>query len=302
MSGAADHGHYRKSLLLLFAFAGAVATMLFLAVGPKVYALGAILAIISNTCFGSSFVLLNSFLPVLVRWHPSMQAIGSDQNSYSEGSNSEQIADHEYRGHNSATDSLLQSHSVARRMLPIQVPSAAVSPALRLSTKISSYGIGIGYIAAVIVQTLGTTIVVVADSMDISTTLTLRVVLFLVGLWWFIFTFPATFWLRPRPGPPLPSIRNSKQRSWAGYIVYAWRSLGTTILRARRLKDVMLFLGAWLLLSDGIATVSGTAYVFSRLISPSSHALTLEICLGSILYTCFEARYSPRHARLTLKS
>lgn len=273
MSGAADHGHYRKSLLLLFAFAGAVATTLFLAVGPKVYALGAILAIISNTCFGASFVLLNSFLPVLVRWHPSMQTVGSDQNSYSEGSNSEQTADDEYRGHDSATDSLLQSRSVARRMLPIQLPSAAVSPALRLSTKISSYGIGIGYIAAVIVQTLGITIVVVADSMDTSTTLTLRVVLFLVGLWWFIFTFPAALWLRPRPGPPLPSIRNSKQRSWAGYIGYAWRSLGNTILRARRLKDVMLFLGAWLLLSDGIATVSGTAYVFSGLnfLFPATH-------------------------------
>lgn len=283
MSGAADHGHYRKSLLLSFAFTGAVATMLFLAVVPEVYVLGALLAIISNTCFGASFVLLNSFLPVLVRRHPSIQAAEIDQNSSSQGFNSEPTAEHEDQGHDSATDSLLQSPSITRRTVPIQVSSAAVSPALRLSTKISSYGIGIGYIAAVIVQTLGITIVVVADSMSTSTTLTLRIALFLVGLWWFIFTIPAALWLRPRPGPPLPSISNGKQRNWAGYIGYAWLSLGKTILRARRLKDVMLFLGAWLLLSDGIATVSGTAVLFAKTeLQMTPAALALISLVGTV--------------------
>lgn len=283
MSGAADHGRYRKSLLLLFAFTGAVATMFFLAVIPKVYAIGALLAIISNTCFGASFVLLNSFLPVLVRRHPSIQAPEIDETSYSEGSSSEQTADYEDHGHNSATESLLQSSSVARPMILIETSPAPVSPALRLSTKISSYGIGIGYIAAVIVQTLGITVVVVADSMTTSTTLTLRIVLFLVGLWWFFFTIPAALWLRPRPGPPLPFISNGKQRSWAGYIAYAWRSLGKTILRARHLKDVTLFLGAWLLLSDGIATVSGTAVLFAKTeLQMTPAALALISLVGTV--------------------
>lgn len=198
MSGAADHGHYRKSLLLSFAFTGAVATMLFLAVTPKVYPLGAILAIISNTCFGASFVLLNSFLPVLVRRHPSIQATGFDRLGCSEGPSLEQTASEE-QDHDGATESLLHPSSVAGQIDPIQTSSAPVSPAFRLSTKISSYGIGIGYIAAVIVQTLGITIVVVADSMTTSTTLTLRLVLFMVGLWWFMFTIPTALWLRPRP-------------------------------------------------------------------------------------------------------
>ncbi|KAK2873483.1 Autophagy protein 22 [Arthroderma sp. PD_2] len=35
-------------------------------------------------------------------------------------------------------------------------------------------------------------------------------------------------------------------------------------MRARRLKDVVLFLAAWFLLSDGIATVSGTAVLFAK--------------------------------------
>jgi UMF1 family MFS transporter len=72
MSGAADHGSYRKTLLVIFAFIGSISTMLFLVIVPKVYLLGGLLAIISNTCFGASFVLLNSFLPVLVRHHPSL--------------------------------------------------------------------------------------------------------------------------------------------------------------------------------------------------------------------------------------
>jgi UMF1 family MFS transporter len=70
MSGAADHGKFRKTMLLTFAVVGAVATMLFLPITPSAYLLGSIWAIIGNVCFGASFVLLNSFLPLLVRHHP----------------------------------------------------------------------------------------------------------------------------------------------------------------------------------------------------------------------------------------
>jgi len=72
MSGAADHGRFRKTMLLTFAVVGAVATMLFLPVTPNAYLLGSLWAIIGNVCFGASFVLLNSFLPLLVRHHPKV--------------------------------------------------------------------------------------------------------------------------------------------------------------------------------------------------------------------------------------
>ena len=70
MSGAADHGKFRKTMLLTFAAVGAVATMLYLPITPSAYLLGSLWAIIGNVCFGASFVLLNSFLPLLVRHHP----------------------------------------------------------------------------------------------------------------------------------------------------------------------------------------------------------------------------------------
>lgn len=72
MSGAADHGRFRKTLLLIFAVIGSIATMLFLPITPSAYILGSLWAIVGNVCFGASFVLLNSFLPLLVRHHPKV--------------------------------------------------------------------------------------------------------------------------------------------------------------------------------------------------------------------------------------
>ncbi|KAI9720600.1 MAG: hypothetical protein M1812_002780 [Candelaria pacifica] len=264
MSGAADHGNYRKSLLLSFAFTGAVATMLFLPIVPSVYLLGALLAIVANTCFGASFVLLNSFLPLLVRQHPSTQQESPTTSAIQDPFSDEQRDDTESREEEPFEEDLENSNAalLSRSDRP-NLPSSTQlsSRALGLSTKISSYGIGIGYIAAVLLQTLSVFIVLFTGS----STFSLRLVLFTVGAWWFVFTIPAAIWLRPRPGPPLPfASGSSKQRSCLGYTAYAWKSLGQTILRARRLKDVMLFLGAWFLLSDSIATVSGTAVLFAK--------------------------------------
>jgi len=253
MSGAADHGRFRKTFLLVFAFVGASATMLFLVVVPQLYLLGAALAIISNTCFGASFVLLNSFLPVLVRHHPSVQAddIDDDLEDIRTSTSSQRNAMDDDAGMASSISALLPgTHS--DRTAPVIPVSAAVSPQLRLSTRISSNGIGIGYIAGLLVQTIGICIVISTGS----TTFSLRLVLFVVGAWWLAFSIPAALWLRPRPGPPLPTSLTGTG-SWFGYVIYAWKALFKTISRARRLKDIVIFLGAWFLVSDGIATVSG---------------------------------------------
>lgn len=262
MSGAADHGRYRKALLLSFGLTGAVATMLFLPVTPRVYMLGALLAILGNTCFGASFVLLNAFLPVLVRYHPSL-ALNTDQR---QAENPESpISDPEFADRLHADDVQVEVPGATTPLLPNDRPDdtqplkavpAALSPELKLSTRISSNGIGIGYIAAVLVQSLAILIVVSTGS----TTFSLRFVVFVIGLWWLGFTIPAALWLRPRPGPPL----SNEGDGWIAYFVYSWRALAKTALRAKRLKDVVLFLGAWFLLSDGLATVSGTAVLFAK--------------------------------------
>lgn len=262
MSGAADHGVYRKRLLLFFAFAGAAATMLFIGVIPRIYLLGGLLAIVANVCFGASFVLLNSFLPLLVRHHPSVQ--GSSPAHWSNDSDSRNAVPPVDEDHNidDSTAALLEDSANNRlRMYKRNI----VAPHLLLSTKISAYGIGIGYVAAVIVQLIAVAIILITKRLSDSTTVALRIVLLFIGLWWLAFTVPAALWLRPRPGPPIPfSSKGKQRRNWAGYISYAWGSLWKTVKRARHLKDIVLFLAAWFLLSDGIATVSGTAVLFAK--------------------------------------
>lgn len=251
MSGAADHGRYRKLLLLTFAITGAIATMLFIVAVPEIYILGSILAIVSNTCFGASFVLLNSFLPVLVRNHPDIRhkvKSDNDRSSTSQERLQDEGEDVEEHHLESSTDALLSSTEPGLTVK--DNGPGSVSAELVLSTKISSYGIGIGYTAAVIVQSLAIGILLITRWLSRSSTLGLRLVLFFVGSWWLVFTIPSALWLRPRPGPPMPFTATGKQRrSWISYVGYAWRSLGKTALRARGLSDMLLFLAAWFLLS-----------------------------------------------------
>ncbi|KAF7719174.1 Uncharacterized protein PECH_001814 [Penicillium ucsense] len=261
MSGAADHGSYRKQLLVAFAFIGASATMLFLAVIPRIYLIGALLAIVANTCFGASFVLLNSYLPVLVRHHPAVleksQAVSDALDAAGHWANNSGVIEGDVLRPPDATTPLLPPDGSAELQDPLDVMT---SMELRVSTKISSYGIGIGYVGAVILQMVAIMVVVVFHQ----TTFSLRLVLFLIGLWWMIFTIPASLWLRTRPGPPLLANDGKPLDSWGAYLRYSWKSLAKTALRARRLKDILIFLSAWFLLSDGIATVSGTAVLFAK--------------------------------------
>ncbi|RMZ86803.1 hypothetical protein DV736_g5972, partial [Chaetothyriales sp. CBS 134916] len=283
MSAAADHGRYRKTLLLVFAFAGSIGTMLFIGVVPSVYLLGALLAIIGNTCFGASFVLLNSFLPLLVRHHPSIiqehdACTGPEQADTGQGMD-EGVID--------STTSLLPRD-------PPPTVGAAVTSELRLSTRISSYGIGIGYAAGLLVQCLCVLVVMATGS----TTFSLRLALLIAGAWWFVFTLPAALWLRPRPGPPLPAAQSA---SWYSYISYAWTSLFVTIFHASQLKDILLFLGAWFLLSDAIATVSGTAVLFAKTtLGMHTAALGLINVLATLSGICGAFGWAQISARLGL--
>ena len=280
MSGAADHGRSRKSFLIAFAVTGSVATMLFLPVVPKVYLLGALLAIIANTCFGASFVLLNSFLPLLVRHHPSIRHTRLSRNRFSgtQGIEPREDSDDDEPPHTRASRTLLQDHEQETRKIPEDSP-AVLSPELALSTTISSRGIGIGYIASLFLQSMAVLLVLGTGQ----TTFSLRLVLFMIGTWWLLFTIPAALWLRPRPGPPLPSA----QQTWISYLTHSWKALGLTILRARNLKDVVIFLAAWFLLSDGIATVSGTAILFAKTtLGMETWALALINVISTIAGVC----------------
>lgn len=227
--------------------------MLFIFIVPKIFLLAPVLVVIGVTCLGSSFVLLNSFLPLLVAHHPQL-VVGSELASPSSTPESAvQVYEPsvETNGNESSGKSSVGSH-----------PDSA---ALRLSAQISSKGVGIGYVAAVCVQVLSILLLFLMSKVSVSSTLPLRLVLFMVGLWWLAFTIPSTRWLRDRPGPPLETINNGRSwRSCVAYVAFAWVSLWKTVKVAFGLRQVVVFLVAWFLLSDAIATVSGTAILFAR--------------------------------------
>ncbi|KAI9731691.1 MAG: Autophagy protein 22 [Cirrosporium novae-zelandiae] len=247
----ADHGNNRKKLLLAFGFTGATATMLFLLVAPSIYIVGSFLVITSVTCLGSSFVILNSFLPLLVSNHPSTQL-------------SKNFGPQDISGSSSSIEDRATAVPGSRKGKP---PSTA----LQLSTHISSKGMGIGYSAALSVQCISIFVLYLFSKSSTAKafpSLPLRVVLFLVGSLWFTFTIPASLWLRDRPGPLLRTLSSTKRKgSWRSCLAHvgaAWVSLWRTVKIVAKLKQVVIFLGAWFILSDAIATISGTAILFAK--------------------------------------
>jgi len=251
-------GTYRKKLLLSFGFTGAIASMLFIIVSPSLYLLGSFLVVVGVACLGSSFVLLNSFLPLLASNHPSViphQGKGEHESLDLQDMESER---HDVSPVNESSSSSFPSRAE---------PQDHASPELALSTKISSKGVGIGYIAAVFVQILSILLLVGLSKVHFSSaSIPLRLVLFLVGTWWAVFTVPCALWLRDRPGPPLKSSfgRRGRFGQVFAYVFFAWSSVWKTITVAFKLRQTVIFLVAWFLLSDAIATVSGTAILFAR--------------------------------------
>lgn len=214
---------------------------MFVLVAPQVYLLGAILVVIGVVSLGSTFVLLNSFLPLLAARHPEVEQ-------------QEQRQD-------------------------------AQSAQLKLSVQISSKGVGLGYAAAVCVQVFSIGLLVLLKKANFASESTpLRFVLFAVGVFWATLTIPGALWLRDRPGPSLSSnqMRGARLPTALQYLIFAWTSVWETVKTAARLRQTAIFLVAWFMLSDAIATVSGTAILFAR---TELHMGTIAIAMLSITAT-----------------
>lgn len=278
-------GNNRKQLLLLFAFIGSTAGMLFLFMIPAIYLLAPILTIIAIASLGCSFVMLNSFLPLLSSHHPSVRAQEKALLTFPPPST-----------HNPDAPSTA----------PTPTPSKP-APALAFSNAVSARGVGLGYAAAVLVQILCILSLIFTAKLTTSRTIPLRLAVFLASTWWFAFTLPTYLWLRPRPGPPLPTSLThsltlhapSRARTALTYLTFAWTAIWATLRHALSLSQTRLFLLAWFLMSDAIATVGSTAIMFARTelhLSPTGIALlsitaTSSGIGGSLLWPYLATRF-----------
>jgi UMF1 family MFS transporter len=258
-------------MLMTFAYMGSIASAMFIFITPAVYFLAPILVILGVTSLGFSFVLLNAFLPLLVANHadnPSTKFPSSDSSS-----------DFELEALNPELNGKRTARSDPDRLVRD----------LERSAQISSKGVGHGYIAAVFVQVISILILWLFSKTAIQKrhpSLPIRVILLLVGIWWATLTTPTLLWLRPRPGPPLPSQEQngfssspSKFRTFSFYTSFSLRSFWRTLLRAIGLRQTLIFLLSWFLLSDAVATISGTAVLFAR---TELHMGTIAVALLSI--------------------
>lgn len=269
-------GNYRKKLLLAFGFMGAISSILFILVTPDIFLIAPLLVITGVTCLGSSFVLLNSFLPLLAANHPRAQS----GNIYELRASSSSDEEPPILALRSGGPAVLEDGDI-----PNHTHQSDSSRLLKFSTQISSKGVGMGYMAAVFVQVLSILLLYLMSKTSLSSTIPLRMVLLMVGLFWLGGNLLGSRWVRDRPGPPLlqaSRVGRSTLRSCAAYVGFAWLSLWKTIKMVSKLRQAVIFLVAWFLLSDAIATVSGTAILFAR---TELKMDTVQIALLSITAT-----------------
>lgn len=125
-------------------------------------------------------------------------------------------------------------------------------------TKISGMGAASGYIAALIVQLITIFIVIKHGS----STSSIQSAIFTVGVWWLIFQIPIFFLLKSRPGPTL--ALKPDQNAFMQYVRYGWHTLFVSIKHASMLRDVLIYLLGWFIVSDSVVTINSAAVLFAR--------------------------------------
>ncbi|KAJ8091770.1 Autophagy protein 22 [Marasmius tenuissimus] len=304
VGGIADRPHHRKRLLLSFAFAGAFAAVLFLALpsSSPIWLLSACLAIIANVGFGVSIVAMNAYLPSLARASPEVVEI---QEELREAESTEEASEpHEEEDELNSDQPLIQrTHSAKISDIKTRY-DAELS---RATSRISSLGIALGYAAGICLLIIA---LVPVTKMK-GTTFALRLAIGLSGIWWAAFSIPAALWL-PGAGNARENLeaeavwtRNTdvQEGKWSSgrEILAAWRRLGGMLrwTEIKRLRNTFRYLAAWFLISDGFTTISSTAILFGKTVlkmEPSALIIIgvitpLSGILGSLVWPKMQRRF-----------
>ncbi|KAG0347572.1 Autophagy protein 22 [Podila humilis] len=269
----ADHGSWRKKQLVILSVCGSVATMLIFA-APYVWMAGA-LSVIANVCFGVGIVSFNAFLPLLVRntepirtrrqqleqLQKELNLLGAahsedDQdNSREDGQQQQRVLDDQEHRLN-ALEARRNAYQNLSEQLNIDVG--------QLMGHISARGFAAGYLGGILLLL----VCLYISFLDKGSTKSLKVGIFLSGLWWFLFAALAGMWLKPRPGSGLVVEDQGRKRGalWnaSRYVKYSWSRVGKTIVQAHRLPSAFAFLVSWFFLSDGYTSITNVAILFAK--------------------------------------
>ncbi|KAF9400659.1 Autophagy protein 22 [Mortierella sp. AD011] len=293
IAAVADHGSYRKILLVVFAIIGCIASVAFFLVqSPSTFWLTAVLSPLAWACYNVSSVFSNAFLPIYVRAHPKvLEAVERAtacriMHEIDEKNEIHSIDDNDYGSGN--VDCRVGSHSnnsgSTQPGQALTTPMDTDAPVFstteqrkveeQVSNDLSAWCTVASNVGSVVVQG-----VCIGISIGMGNSLmSLRVAIAFTGVWWLIWTIAVMPWLDARPGPPLPKGRN--------WIVYSWSKIlranpsdFKTLRSMRQLSQVTKFIFAWFILSDGVNTVTSLLYVITYQDLNFSHTKSLVMTI-----------------------
>ncbi|KAK8843980.1 hypothetical protein IAR55_006772 [Kwoniella newhampshirensis] len=318
----ADSPYWRKRLLLVFAYTGALSGIMLLFFPSTPYTwtplLAALLNTIGNATYSSAILCSNAFLRDLAREDEDVQKALKEQvdmraiEDDSSGGNDERGGDERTQA---SIDSNEGTSLLPKRLVPtvraistedlaetdpIASPYLTTSPKshyetlLSLTTsRLSSTGTALGFFSGVSVLTLLFIPITVLGG----TTFALRLAIGLSGIWWAVFTLPS--WLGLPGGQRSPeddvNIKSIKE---------AWIKIGKMVSpsQIRQLPNLYLFLMAWIFLSDGFHTTTYVAILYASAVLSMGPPKIMVIGILTQLSAMIAAILVPRYQRMLSNS
>ncbi len=224
-----DFGPFRKLLLCYFSLIGSVCVMLMFACSSgEYYLMAGLLTIISNGFYGASHVMYSAYLPYISRSHP-------------------RFLDAKFEYKNIKTGAATGVGKASKKLL---------STYHDVQDEVSADGYFWGYVAGCLGNVIGAAGIFMSPNL-----FGLRLVIFIMGFWWFVFALPLFAFVKTRPGPPFPSDINKNPVS---FMTFSWRRILAAIVAVfNHLPETKRFVISYFLFSDGYNTIAYISILFA---------------------------------------
>jgi len=142
---------------------------------------------------------------------------------------------------------------------------------------VSSFGYGLGYISSVLLFLVNADMVSNPARYGLSdASAALTVVFLLTGAWWLLFTLPAMFFVKERPSVPRIGGTGS-------VLTRGFRQFGATLRELKSQKNILIFLGGYMLYIDGVNTVIKMAVDYGKNLGLENAAMIQALIVTQVV-------------------
>ncbi|KAF4673959.1 hypothetical protein FOL47_009876 [Perkinsus chesapeaki] len=154
---------------------------------------------------------------------------------------------------------IVDAHSFLVRFAGIKIPESLKQFREDLMDRTSAYGSAWGFAGSGLIMACCFALILSLSSDESRQKLSLRISIMICGLWWALLTPLVFYWLKIRPGTPLPEYHPK----WL-VVFHGWKSVGLTIRDAMRFKNTGIFLVCFFFYSDALSTLVSVAVLFAE--------------------------------------